>query len=407
MQVAKDLRKRAKEALKKPAVYGEDIDLDDYEDAPRDRAQAQSLEELEPDIQESMLQAGVIPSAQDRSGSFLMLDNSLIHSSLVGSGMELMSLSKALEKHSWLPEYAWNLMPVDTDKYTAKSYLEGADGYFIRALPGQKVRFPVQTCLMMKRDGASQYVHNIIIVEEGASLEVVTGCTTGEGVERAIHLGISEIYVKDNGSLSFSMIHNWAEQIGVRPRTVISIGSNASFVNNYVVLKPVRSVQSFPTARLNGKGAVARFNSVAIAHPGSMLDLGSRAILSAPQSRAEIISRTITTGGTIYARGHLVGEAEEIKAHLECKGLILKKGGIQIAIPELEARIPDVEMTHEAAVGKIAQDQVEYLMARGLDEEQAVGMIVRGFLEGGIKGLPQNLKDEIDKAVSQTDIGGM
>ncbi len=407
MQASEGLRKRAEKALKRKASFGEDIDLDEYEDAPRDLSMTDSLEELDKGVQETMYNAGVLPSGEGRSGSFLMMDNSMVHSSMVGPGAELMTLSDAMERHPWLSDYAWKLIPVDADKYTAKAYLEEADGYFIRALEGQTVQLPVQTCLMMSKENVSQYVHNIVIVEEGATLEVVTGCTTGVGVERAIHLGISEIYIKEGGHLSFSMIHNWADQIGVRPRTEISVERGGTFVNNYVVLKPVRSVQSFPTARLEGEGAVAKFNSIAIAHPGSTLDLGSRVVLSAPETRAEIVSRTITTGGTVYARGHLVGESPRIKAHLECKGLILKEEGSQIAIPELEAHVPDVEMTHEAAVGKIAQDQVEYLMARGLDEDQAVGMIVRGFLEGGIKGLPQNLRDEIDKAVSQTDIGGM
>jgi len=407
MQTAEELRKRARAALRKSPAYGDDIDLGAYESAPQEEVETETLEDLGPELKESMLEAGVIPSGEGRSGSFLMLDNTPVHTSMVGPGVELMPLSRAMEKYSWLEEYAWKLVPVDADKYTARTYLEGADGYFIRAMSGHQVRLPVQTCLLLKKQNASQFVHNIIIVEEGASLEVVTGCTTRKGVERGIHLGISEIYIKDGASLTFSMIHNWAEQIDVRPRTVISIGASASFVNNYVVLRPVKSVQSFPTARLEGEGAVARFNTVAIAHPGSTLDLGSRAVLSARKARAEIISRTITTGGTVYARGHLVGEAKEIKAHLECKGLILKEGGVQLAIPELEARVPDVEMTHEAAVGKIAQDQVEYLMARGLDTGQAVGMIVRGFLEGGIKGLPQNLKDEIDRAVSQADFEGM
>lgn len=407
MQDSEELRKKARAALKKASIYGDDIDLEAYESVPQEKVEAETIEDLTPDIKESMLETGVIPSGEGRAGSFLMLDNTPVHTSMVGPGVEMMPLSRAMEKYSWLEDYAWKLVPVDADKYTARTYLEGADGYFIRAVSGHKVRLPVQTCLLLKKQNASQFVHNIIIVEEGASLEVVTGCTTRKGVEKGIHLGISEMYIKDGGSLTFSMIHNWAEQIGVRPRTVISIGAGASFVNNYVILRPVKSVQSFPTARLEGEGAVVRFNTVAIAHPGSLLDLGSRAVLSAKKARAEIISRTITTGGRVYARGHLVGEAKEIKAHLECKGLILKEGGIQMAIPELEARVPDVEMTHEAAVGKIAQDQVEYLMARGLDTGQAVGMIVRGFLEGGIEGLPQNLKEEIDRAVSQADFEGM
>jgi Fe-S cluster assembly scaffold protein SufB len=264
MQASKELRRRAEEALGKRAAFGEDIDLKDYKDAPRNSAPAENLEDLDEDVQETMLNAGVIPSAEGRSGSFLMMDNAMVHTSMLGPGVELTSMSKAMDKYPWLKDYSWNLVPVDTDKYTAKSYLEEADGYFIRALAGQKVKLPIQTCLMMSKQDVTQYVHNVIIVEEGASLEVVTGCTTGKGVERAIHLGISEIYIKEGGSLTFSMIHNWAEQIGVRPRTVISVGKNASFVNNYVVLRPVKSVQSFPTARLEGEGAVARFNSIAI-----------------------------------------------------------------------------------------------------------------------------------------------
>ncbi|HXZ24015.1 MAG TPA: SufD family Fe-S cluster assembly protein, partial [Methanomassiliicoccales archaeon] len=142
-------------------------------------------------------------------------------------------------------------------------------------------------------------------------------------------------------------------------------------------------------------------------HPGSELDLGSRAMLGAEGARCEMISRTISTGGKVIARGQMIGTANKVKGHLECRGLILKESGIQVAIPELDARVPDVEMTHEAAVGKIAQDQVEYLMARGLTEEEAVGIIVRGFLEVGIRGLPENLKKEIDRTIEQTDVGGM
>ena len=130
-------------------------------------------------------------------------------------------------------------------------------------------------------------------------------------------------------------------------------------------------------------------------------------IMNAPGCRAEIISRTITTGGTVIARGQMIGAASGIKAHLECKGLILSDKGMQIAIPELEARVPDVEMTHEAAVGKIAQDQVEYLMSRGLTEEEAVGMIVRGFLDVGIRGLPDHLKAEIEKTLEQVNLAKM
>jgi len=260
---------------------------------------------------------------------------------------------------------------------------------------------------MLKNKSVAQTVHNVIIAEPGSELEVVTGCSTSKNVERALHLGISEFYVKKGATLTFTMIHNWSETIGVRPRTVVLQEEGSNYVTNYVALRPVKSVQMYPTARIDGKGAFARFNTVAIAHPGSELDLGSRAILNGVDSKCEMVSRTISTGGKVIARGQMIGAASNVKGHLECRGLILRQGGIQSAIPELEARVPDVEMTHEAAVGKIAQDQIEYLMARGLAEEEAIGIIVRGFLDVGIRGLPPQLKSEIDRTIEQTEVRSM
>lgn len=117
--------------------------------------------------------------------------------------------------------------------------------------------------------------------------------------------------------------------------------------------------------------------------------------------RAEIIARTISNGGNIIARGHLIGAVPEIKAHLECRGLLLN-GGLIHAIPELEGRVDGVDMSHEAAVGKIAQEEITYLMSRGLSEDEATSTIVRGFLSVDIPGLPDQLKAEIDRAIEET-----
>ena len=401
------LKKKVKEAKDKKASFGEDIDLGKFEQASRDIPKVESLMELSEEEQRTLLNAGVIPSEENRTGSFVLMDDSVVHSSMRADGVEVMPVSLAIEKYDWMKEYYWKAVSPEADKYTARTFLEEADGYFIRALPGAKVKAPVQTCLMLKGKGVAQTVHNVIIVEEDAELEVVTGCSTSKGVEKALHLGISEFYIKKNATLTFTMIHNWSETIGVRPRTVILQEEGSNFISNYVALRPVKSIQTYPTAKLEGKNSFARFNTVAIAHPNSELDLGSRAIMTGANSRCEMISRTISTGGKVIARGQMIGAASGIKGHLECRGLILGQGGVQVAIPELEARVPDVEMTHEAAVGKIAQDQVEYLMARGLSEDDAVGIIVRGFLEVGIRGLPDELKKEIDRTIEKTDVRAM
>ncbi|MCU0861611.1 MAG: SufD family Fe-S cluster assembly protein [Methanomassiliicoccales archaeon] len=400
----RELKRKAEAAREKKAAFGEDIDLETFRSGSKDLERVKRLAELDEEEKRTLLQAGVLPTEEGRSGSFVLMDESVVHASSKAQGVEVMPLKDALKVHEWLKDYYWKGVSPEADKFTARTYLEGADGYFIHALPGTKVSAPVQTCLMLKGKGVAQSVHNIVIVEEGAELDVMTGCSTSKGVERALHLGISEFYIKKGAKLTFTMIHNWSEQIGVRPRTVIVQEEGSTFINNYVALRPVKSIQTYPTARLEGPGCFARFNSVAIAHPGSELDLGTRAVLSGEGSRCEMISRTIATGGKVIARGQMVGKARNVRGHLECRGLILGEGGVQIAIPELEAYVPDLEMTHEAAVGKIAQDQVEYLMARGLSEEEAVGIIVRGFLEVGIRGLPENLKREIDATMERTDM---
>jgi len=402
MQADADMRKKAENALGKRADYGEDFNLDEYGAGTTDVRYEQKLTDLTEEDKKTLLNVGFTPGEENRSGSLIMVDNTITHTSLHDNdAVELMSLRDAIKVHSWVKDYIWKLVKPDADKYTAMSYLQDANGYFIRAPAGKKSKMPVQTCLLIGSKQVSQTVHNIIIVEEGAELEVITGCSTKHGVEKGLHLGISEMYVKKGATLNFTMIHNWADQIGVRPRTVVHLEEGAKYISNYVTLKPVRSIQSYPTVILDGKGAFTRLNTIAVAHPGSELDLGSRVIFNAEDTSAEMISRTITTGGISIARGEMIGNANDAKGRLECHGLVLSDMGTQRAIPILEANVQNIELSHEAAVGRIAREQIEYLMARGLTEEDAIGMIVRGFLDVGIQGIPDELRADIDETIAK------
>jgi Fe-S cluster assembly scaffold protein SufB len=245
-------------------------------------------------------------------------------------------------------------------------------------------------------------VHNIIIAEEGSELHIITGCSSSPHMKRGIHVGISEFFIKKDAKLSFTMIHNWAEDMVVRPRSVARVEEGGLFMNNYICMKPVRSLQMYPTSHLVGKDAIARFYSIIVGSPGSEYDLGGRIFLKKTGNRAEIIARMISNGAKIINRGHLIGEVPDIKAHLECRGLLLN-GGLIHAIPELEGHVDGVEMSHEAAVGKIAQEEINYLMSRGLSQDEATSTIVRGFLSVDIPGLPPQLKAEIDKAIEESN----
>jgi Fe-S cluster assembly scaffold protein SufB len=396
-------RAGAKEAVEKVATYGTDIQLEAYSPETAAHPYQEDLSAFSQVERDQMLMAGVDLGAKHRSGTFVQKDLSVVHSRSTQEGMEIMDIEKALEKYDWLHDYWWNAVPVNMDKYTARAELHQEHGYFIRSMPGAKSIYPLQACLYLEKDNLAQDVHNIIIAEEGSELHIITGCATAPHVTQGLHVGISEFYIKKGAKLTFTMIHNWADKVAVRPRSATIVEEGGLFLSNYVCIQPVGTLQMYPVAYLIGEGATARYNSILVAPPGSEMDVGSRVLLKAKGTRAEIVSRAITTGGKIIARGHINGLVPEIKAHLECKGLILSDDGVIHAIPELEGHKQEVDLSHEAAVGKIAQEELEYLMARGLSEEEATATIVRGFLHVDIEGLPPELKAEMDKAVELSE----
>jgi Fe-S cluster assembly scaffold protein SufB len=399
-----ELREKASKAADKKAAIGPDINLDEFDTAPVPHSYLadEDLCELPQEEQQRLIMAGLDVTQKGRGGTFFQKDTSVIHCHTQQEGIEVLPIKEALEQHDWIRDYYWRLVAVDTDKYTAAAELELHDGYVIRALPGSSSIYPVQACLYLEKDGLQQNVHNIIIAEEDSELHIITGCSTSAHMKKGVHVGISEFFVKRNAKLSFTMIHNWAEDMLVRPRSVAQVEEGGLFLNNYICMRPVRSLQMYPTTHLVGKNAVARFYSIIVGSPGSVHDLGGRILLKEEGNRAEIVSRVISNGGKIIARGHLVGEVPDIKAHLECRGLLLN-GGIIHAVPELEGHVDGVELSHEAAVGKIAQEEISYLMSRGLSEDEATATIVRGFLSVDIPGLPPQLKAEIDRAVQESD----
>ena len=382
-------------------VENKGVDLNSYRDDAAPHEYVPELSRMDAGDAQQFLNVGVDPTESGRGGSFIQKDRSVIHCKSCQPGIEIMGISQAQKQHEWLKDYIWKNVSPESDLFTSRVKEKPHEGYFIRSLPGVKSSQPVQACLYIASENFSQHVHNIVIAEENSELHIITGCATAPDLISGLHVGVSEFYIKKGAKLTFTMIHDWGEQVNVRPRTVTRVAEGGTIISNYISLRPVGSLQMFPTTYLEGRGAVARFNSILVASRGSHLDVGSRVILSAPETRAEIISRGITTGGTIIARGDLIGKVAGVKAHLECKGLILNNG-LMHAIPELSGYVPGVEMSHEAAVGKIDKREIEYLMARGLDEESAISTIVRGFLNVDIEGLPPALKQKLDQTVSET-----
>ncbi|MFN4216160.1 MAG: SufB/SufD family protein [Brevinematales bacterium] len=323
-------------------------------------------------------------------------------------GITILPMFMAVKEFPWLKEKMWSLISPDKDEYTRLAASENTlSGYFIHVARGVKSTKPIQTCLFINMEKFVQTVHNVVVLEEDAEIYLFTGCATAHYVKTASHIGITEIFLAPRSKLNYTMIHEWAEVVEVRPRTAISIEEGAQFISNYISLKAVKHLQSMPTAYLRGKGASTSFNSLIYAPEGAYYDTGARIVFEAPFTHGEVISRSVTHGGTVIARGDLVAQAEEVKGHVECDSLLLSDGGLIQAIPGLETRVANVSLTHEAAVGKIAQDELFYLMSRGLSESEAKSMIVKGFLDIDTFRLPEHLRPRVDQVFKLLENGGM
>jgi Fe-S cluster assembly scaffold protein SufB len=357
------------------------------------------LPEIEDKYKQAFLNVGYDPKGSERSGSFLQVDHSVLCQKVVQEGIEIMSTTDATEKYSWLCDYWWHAVTPEKDIYTQQVDRKQTHGYFLRTLPGVKTTYPLQSCLFTEQEGLSQNVHNIVIAEEGSELHIITGCSVAEKVKSALHLGVSEFYVKKNAKITFTMIHNWAPEVEVRPRTGIIVEENGVFIGNYVCMNPVKDLQMYPVTYC-GKNATATSQSIVYASEDSKIDIGSKMVLNGENSRAEVISRTVATDhADVTARGVLTGSAPNVKAHLECIGLMLSDTARIHSIPELEVNVKDCELSHEAAVGRISEQEIAYLTARGLSEDEAAGAIVRGFLNVDIKGLPAALGEQVRQMI--------
>ena len=306
--------------------------------------------------------------------------------------MEILDIHEALEKYGGLEDYYWKLVSSDKNELTKKAAVPDG-GYFIRVFEGKSVELPLETCILLL-DGNEQYLHNIIIAEENSSISIMSGCAAKESLPSALHVGISEVFVGKGASVSFTMVHNWPKTAVVRPITAVQIEEGGRYVSNYLCMKPPKDLSAAPRVVCKKK-AHAIFNSILYGKGESLIDIGEDIELSGEDSRAEINSRSILEDSAkIITRGRIVGSARA-KGHIECNGILLSDKAELRSIPEIAAMHPEVDLSHEAAIGKIAEKELIYLMSRGLNREEATKLIVRGFMKLPGMGLPEWVEREI------------
>lgn len=332
------------------------------------------------------------------TGKYVLQDDHLFFSKPVIEGLELLPVSNALKKYDWL----LNKYFCETiRKPGGRNNPEDPDGYFVRVYKNQKIPYLCQTVLLLLSPNISQTPHNIIVLEEGASLSLITGCASGKAARNAKHISFSEVYVGKNASLTHNMMHKWNGQVQTESQSAAVVDEDGRFVCNHVVMRSAHKLISNPRTWLIGKNASAKYNTVILSDSQTEADLGGEIYLNAENTSAELIHRAVCAGGNIIQRGLLIGSAK-CKAHVDCAGMVLNSeipGNIE-SIPGLKSLHPEANMSHEASIGKISPSQVEYLRCRGIGEMDAISMIIRGFIDSGIQGLGSEIDEFINEIVS-------
>jgi len=364
---------------------------------------AESLVDLPHRILQEAIHVGVNVNESASSGLFFHVDRETVYSkvnSAYRGQVEIMDLKDALKRRPSLRERMWKLVNREKDEYTRETAENWSGGYFMHIKPCAKVTLPLQSCLMITDENCRQRVHNIIVAGERSDSQILSTCAQHQETKAGAHLGVTEIWVENGAKLTFTMVHHWAPETLVRPRTGICIDSDAEFMSNYVCLTPTKDVQMSPRAVCEGLNSKAVFNSVLYVHPGSVMDIGSEAVLNGTRSVTEINTRAITRARShLISRGTIHGNSDKCRGHLECRGLILDEESILEAIPILIATRSGAELSHEAAIGKLSEEEITYLMSRGLSRDEAVGVLVRGFMDVSVMGLSPAVRREIERVV--------
>jgi Fe-S cluster assembly protein SufB len=275
-------------------------------------------------------------------------------------------------------------------------------GSFIYVPPGVHVEMPLQAYFRINTQNMGQFERTLIIVDEGASVHYVEGCTAPTYTEDSLHGAVVEIIVKAGGSCRYTTIQNWSNNVYnmVTKRAVAYRDAQMYWVDGNLGSK---LTMKYPAVMLMEPGAHGEVLSIAFAGPGQVQDAGAKMTHKAPHTSSQIISKSISMGGGQASyRGLLkVDEgATDSRSHVVCDALLLDEHSRSDTYPYIEIDNDDVTVGHEASVTKVGEDQLFYLMSRGLSEEEANVMVVSGFIEPFVKELPMEYAIELNRLIA-------
>ena len=369
--------------------------------------EGRSWDEVPDTIKETFSRLG-IPEAEQKflSGVGAQYESEMVYHSiqehLSEKGVIFKSIENGLREHPELfREYFGTVIPIEDNKFAALNSAVWSGGSFLYIPPGVKVDLPLQAYFRINQANQGQFERTLIIADEGSEAHYVEGCTAPVYTTDSFHSGVIEIVVKKGARMRYTTIQNWSNNMYnlVTQRAIVHEKGTMEWVDANLGSK---LTMKYPSCYLIGEKAHGEILSMAFAARGQHQDTGGKVIHFAPNTSSKITSKSISKGeGRASYRGLLKVHkgAYNSKSNVVCDALLLDEQSRSDTYPYIEIDEDDVTIGHEASVSKVGEEQLFYLMSRGLSEEQATGMVVSGFIEPLVKELPMEYAIEMNRLI--------
>ncbi|MBO7386333.1 MAG: Fe-S cluster assembly protein SufB [Lachnospiraceae bacterium] len=390
-----------------PALDGLDINhISTY--VKKNAKMADNWEDVPAEVKDTFEKLG-IPQAERKSlaGVGAQYDSELVYhnvkDSVAKSGVIYTDIESALktEYADMIKEHFMKLITPRDHKFAALHGAVWSGGSFVYVPKGVKLDFPLQSYFRLNAKGAGQFEHTLIIVDEGADLHFIEGCSAPKYNVANLHAGAVELFVHKNARLRYSTIENWSKNMFNlnSKRAVVEEGGKIEWITGSF---GSQISYLYPMSILKGRGAKMEFTGISFANEGQNLDTGAKVVQLAPETSSVINTKSISKGGgvcTFRSSVRINKEATDSKVSVSCESLMLDSKSRSDTIPAMDIRTPHADVGHEASIGKISDEAVFYLMSRGLSEEEAKTLIVSGFADNVSKELPLEYAIEMNNLI--------
>lgn len=389
-----------------PALDSLNLDEIYYYVKPTEKSE-KSWDDVPNDIKNTFDKLG-IPEAEQKflAGVGAQYESEMVYHSILEhlekQGVIFLSIEDGLRQHPDLfREYFGTVVPIEDNKFAALNSAVWSGGSFVYVPKGVKVDLPLQAYFRLNTANVGQFERTLIIVDEGASVHYVEGCTAPIATTNSFHSGVIEIVVKEGARSRYSTIQNWSTNVFnlVTQRAKVFKNATHEWVDANLGSK---LTMKYPSCYLMEPGAHGEMLSMAFAGPGQIQDAGTKMVHFAPNTTSKVMSKSISkAGGRASFRGLLkvYNGATGAKSSVVCDALLLDPQSRSDTYPTIEIDEDDVTIGHEASVSKVGEEQLFYLMSRGLSEEEATTMVVSGFIEPLVKELPMEYAVEMNRLI--------